>query len=96
MNSMTNHDLPMPRFHATITVTLRPAILDVQGKTVEHALHALGFTNVGHVRIGKHITMELEAVDLYTARQQCEAMSNQLLANPIIEDYHITIEQVQQ
>lgn len=82
----------MPQFHATITVTLRPAILDVQGKTVERALHELGFTNVEHVRIGKHITLTLEAPDESTALMECQKMSQQLLANPIIEDYTVTVE----
>ncbi len=86
----------MPHYRAIVTITLRPAILDVQGKTVEHALHALGFTNVSHVRIGKHITLELEATDSNSAQSQCNAMSQQLLANPIIEDYHITIEELPQ
>ncbi len=86
----------MPHYRATVTITLRPAILDVQGKTVEHALHALGFTNVSHVRIGKHITLEVEAPDSNAAQLQCTAMSQQLLANPIIEDYHITIEELPQ
>ncbi|GIV54143.1 MAG: phosphoribosylformylglycinamidine synthase subunit PurS [Candidatus Kapaibacterium sp.] len=85
----------MPRYRATVTITLRPAILDVQGKTVEQALHALGFTTVEHVRIGKHITFELEAADRSIATEQCNAMSNQLLANPIIEDYRVTIEDVE-
>lgn len=80
----------MPSFRATIVVTLRPAILDVQGKTVEQALHALGFESVRHVRIGKHITLELDAADSQAALQQCTEMSRQLLANPVIEDFAVT------
>lgn len=85
----------MPHYHATIIVTLRPAILDVPGKTVEHALHSLGWETVRNVRIGKYITMELEATDVEHARQQCQRMSQELLANPTIEDFAIaTIEQI--
>ncbi|MCS7000040.1 MAG: phosphoribosylformylglycinamidine synthase subunit PurS [Bacteroidota bacterium] len=84
----------MALFQATITITLRSAILDVQGKTVEHALHALGFTTVQHVRIGKYITLELEATDSTEALSLCNQMSEQLLANPVIEDYTVTIEQL--
>jgi phosphoribosylformylglycinamidine synthase len=82
----------MPQYRATITVTLRPAILDVQGKTVEHALHSLGFLEVRHVRIGKHITLDLDAPDEQTAQERCAQMSQQLLANPIVEDYTIALE----
>lgn len=85
----------MPTFRATITVMLRPAILDVQGKTVEQALLSLGFETVRHVRIGKHITLELDAHDRTTAHTLCSQMSEQLLANPIIEDYHVAIEEAQ-
>lgn len=86
----------MPQYHATITVKLRPAILDVQGKTVEHALHTLGFESVHHVRIGKHITLTLEAPDESSALAQCQEMCQQLLANPVIENYAVTIEVAKQ
>ncbi|MCX7929395.1 MAG: phosphoribosylformylglycinamidine synthase subunit PurS [Chlorobi bacterium] len=86
----------MPHFRATITVMLRSSILDVQGKTVEHALHALGFTAVENVRIGKHITLELYAESHDAAIEQCHQMSQQLLANTIIEDYSIIVEPSQQ
>ncbi len=85
----------MPYYRATIIVTLRPAILDVPGKTVEHALHSLGYETVRNVRIGKHITLELEAADSEDAHHQCHAMSQVLLANPVIEDFAIaTIEPI--
>ncbi|GIV56397.1 MAG: phosphoribosylformylglycinamidine synthase subunit PurS [Candidatus Kapaibacterium sp.] len=85
----------MPYYRATIVVTLRPAILDVPGKTVEHALHSLGFETVRNVRIGKHITLELQATDVEHAQQQCHTMSQELLANPVIEDFAIaTIEPI--
>ncbi|RMF36269.1 MAG: phosphoribosylformylglycinamidine synthase subunit PurS [Chlorobiota bacterium] len=85
----------MPYYRATIIVTLRPAILDVPGKTVEHALHSLGYETVRNVRIGKYITLELEVADSDDAHQQCHAMSQELLANPVIEDFAIaTIEPI--
>ena len=47
----------MKHFKAMITVTLRKSILDVQGKTVEHALHSTNFTSIEHVRIGKYVEL---------------------------------------
>ena len=85
----------MPQYRATIIVTLRPTILDVQGRTVEHALHSLGFESVRQVRIGKYITLDLDASDLQHATGQCQTMCQELLANPIIEDFSIaTIEPI--
>ncbi len=70
---------------------LRPAILDVQGKTVEHSLHSLGYTNIGHVRIGKHITLEIEAADKAEAEKLAHEAAEKVLSNPIIEDFEVTV-----
>lgn len=78
-------------FKAEVNVTLRSAILDVQGKTIENALHSLGFTNIGHVRIGKHITLEIEAESLVEAEQIARAVSTQVLSNPVMEDYEVSV-----
>ncbi len=85
----------MPQYRATIIVTLRPTILDVQGRTVEHALHSLGYETVRNVRIGKYISLDLEASDHQHATGQCQTMCQELLANPIIENFTIaTIEPI--
>ncbi|MGH7045975.1 MAG: phosphoribosylformylglycinamidine synthase subunit PurS [Stellaceae bacterium] len=76
---------------ARVHVTLKPGILDPQGKAIGNALAALGFTGVGEVRQGKLIEFEIAAADTTAARAEIEAMCRQLLANPVIEDYAIEI-----
>ena len=51
----------MPAFRVEIRVMPRAALLDPQGQAVSHALHALGFADVGDVRVGKHLVVRLEA-----------------------------------
>ena len=82
-------------FRAEVKVMLRPAILDVQGKTVENALHSLGYTNAGHVRIGKHITLEIEAGDLHEAERIAREVSEKVLSNPVMEDFEVTVTEVE-
>ncbi|RMF60548.1 MAG: phosphoribosylformylglycinamidine synthase subunit PurS [Bacteroidetes bacterium] len=81
-------------YKANIHITLRPSILDPQGKATHHALTELGFARVEQVRIGKYIEMwidvEEEAEAERVAREACE----QLLANPVMEDFAITLERV--
>jgi len=72
-----------------VRVLIRPkeGILDPQGQTVERALPALGFEGVSEVRIGRLV--ELEADD----PSQLDAICEQLLANPLIEDYEVMVEE---
>jgi phosphoribosylformylglycinamidine synthase PurS subunit len=81
----------MKHFTAYVTVVLRGSILDVQGKTVEHALHALHMPSLSNVRIGKHIELDVHAPDAESARRDVEVACEKLLANPVMEDVHITI-----
>jgi phosphoribosylformylglycinamidine synthase subunit PurS len=74
-----------------VQVTLKPSVLDPQGKAIGNALAALGFGGIGEVRQGKMIEIELAETDPIRTRQQVEAMCNQLLANPVTEDYDIEI-----
>ena len=82
----------MPK--VTVTVTLKPTLLDAQGRTVLSALHSLGFgDDVASVRIGKVIEMQVpdgqsEADIRVRATQMCE----RLLANPVTESFHIEVE----
>jgi len=78
-------------YNATITITLRKGILDVQGKTVEHALHATGFPMVSHLRIGKFVELTVEAETTSAAYALVEDASRKLIANPIMEDFSISI-----
>jgi phosphoribosylformylglycinamidine synthase len=79
----------MTRFAAEVLVTLRPGLADPQGKAVEGALPALGWTNVSGVRVGKHVRLEVESDTEASARTQVEEMAARLLANPVIEDSRI-------
>lgn len=81
-------------FKATVIVKRRPKILDPQGKAVEQGAKLLGFNNVSQTRIGKYIEFFVNTTDMKNARQEVEEYSKKLLANPIMEDYEYTLEEV--
>jgi len=74
-----------------VQVMLRREVLDPQGKAIGNALAALGFAGIGEVRQGKLIELELAEPDPVRTREKVEAMCQQLLANPVIEDYTIEV-----
>jgi phosphoribosylformylglycinamidine synthase subunit PurS len=76
---------------ARIHVTLKPGVLDPQGKAIGHALGNLGFSGVGEVRQGKYIEVELAETDKARAKATLEQMCRQLLANTVIENYTIEL-----
>ena len=76
---------------AVVTVTLKDGVLDPQGKAIEHALHNLGFANVGDVRAGKVISFDIDAGDAQAARAQAEDMARRLLANTVIERFDVEV-----
>jgi phosphoribosylformylglycinamidine synthase len=82
----------MTAFSFEVLVSLKPGLSDPQGKAVEGALPALGWRNVGDVKVGKHILLTVDAVDEATARAQVAEMAERLLSNPVIEDYRIVEE----
>ena len=82
------------RYTVRIDVTHLPGVLDPQGATVERALPALGYDNVSDVSIAKTIRLALDAPSESAARDQVEAMCQQLLANPVIERYNVELEEV--
>jgi len=77
---------------AKIHVTLKPGILDPQGKAIEHALSTLGYQAVKNVRVGKHIELELDETAVPDAESQVKAMCEKLLANTIVEEYVYELE----
>ena len=79
-------------FDVAIAVTLKPVVNDPQGLVVQSGLQQLGFSGVSDVRVGKYIQMRLEADDEDAARAQATQMCEQLLRNPVIEDYRIGLE----
>lgn len=83
-------------FKANVEVSLRPSILDPQGKAVQHALHDLGFTAIDKVRIGKHIELWIEAETESEARSMVNAACEKLLTNPVMEDYDFELIPVSQ
>ncbi|MEY3689269.1 MAG: phosphoribosylformylglycinamidine synthase subunit PurS [Ignavibacteria bacterium] len=84
----------MKHFKAMITVTLRKSILDVQGKTVEHALHSTNFTSIEHVRIGKYVELFVHADSAEQAMNIVDDACKNIIANPIMEDHHIELQEV--
>ena len=75
---------------ATVLVRPKPGILDPQGEAVQSSLRQLGFA-VEETRIGKLVDVELEGDNPEQARADLERMCEQLLANPLIESYEITV-----
>ena len=76
---------------ARISITLKPGLLDAQGKTIKSALESLGFKGVGDVRMGKYIELELNHGRADAAKKDVARMCQKLLANPIIENYRVDI-----
>jgi phosphoribosylformylglycinamidine synthase PurS subunit len=70
---------------ARILIRPKEGILDAQGKTVEGALPALGFSGIDHVRVGRLVELQAENAD------RLDELCEKLLANPLIEDYEIEI-----
>ncbi len=81
----------MAEYSVEVRVTPRAGLLDPEGKAVEHALQSLGFAGAGGVRIGRLIRMELRAGSEEEARTRAEEMCRKLLANPVTEDYAISL-----
>ena len=82
----------MMRYSAQVHITLKPTVNDPQGNAVLGSLHTLGFGSVEHVRVGKFLTLTLDAGDADEARLQVDAMCEKLLANTVIESYEAEID----
>ncbi len=77
---------------ARVRVTLKPGILDPQGRAIQQALVTLGFTSVEGVRVGKYLEVELNETDKAVAESTLKAMCEKLLANPVIENYQCDLD----
>jgi phosphoribosylformylglycinamidine synthase len=84
----------MTTYKAAIRIQLRKQILDVQGKAVEQALHALEFSALNNVRIGKFVELDVEASSKENAEAQVRAACAKLIANPVMEDFHIELHEL--
>ena len=74
---------------AFVTVTLKPDVLDPQGKAIKNASASLGYDAIKSVRQGKLFEVDLDAEDEPAARAVLEELSAKLLSNPVIEDFEI-------
>ncbi len=81
----------MTRFHLEIRVKPRPGLLDPEGKAIHHALESLGYPGVAEVRVGKVLDIELDAANADTALERGREMCRKLLANPVTEDFEVTV-----
>lgn len=74
-----------------VNIQLKEGVLDPQGKAVHHALSALNFDQVGDVRIGKQIVLQIDEQDPQKAKASVAQMCEDLLANTVIENYEIEL-----
>ena len=81
-------------FLARIYVTLKPAVNDPQGLTVLGGLRSLGYEAVTDVRIGKYLEVRVAGDDAAQAETDVAAMCDQLLANPVIEEFRFSLEPI--
>ena len=79
----------MTTFTFEVLVSLKPGLLDPQGKAVEGSLPAMGFDGVADVHVGKHIKLTVEASDEAAATARVHEMATTVLSNPVIEDYEV-------
>ena len=82
------------RFSVLVEISLRPGIADPQGATIERALPALGFDAIHGVRAGKAIRFTIDADGEGTARAHVDDLCRRFLANPVIEDASVTIQEL--
>jgi len=81
------------RYLAEINIMPLKALLDPQGKAVTNSMHNLGFNEVSNVRIGKHITLEIEADSKEIAMERVNEACNKILSNPIIEGFEYELKE---
>jgi phosphoribosylformylglycinamidine synthase subunit PurS len=77
------------KYYVYIAIERKEAILDPQGKAIEHALGSLGFREIENTRVGKHIRLTVDAATPEAARAIAERASEKLLANPIMETFSV-------
>ena len=81
----------MSHFQLEIRVKPRPGLLNPEGKAIHHALNSLGWSEVSDVRVGKAIYVELEAASADAAVEAAEAMCRKILANPVTENFEVSL-----
>ena len=79
------------KYIAHVNVMPHKELLDPQGKAVNNSLHNLGLTQVQDVRVGKHITLHIDAASQDAAKQLAEDACKKLLANQVMESFEVTL-----
>lgn len=78
---------------AKIYVTLKPSVLDPQGKAIHHAVETIGYSGIRDVRQGKYFEITLDSnMTADDARKIVERLAEEVLANPVIEDFRIELD----
>ena len=84
--------MTVPRYQARVLVRLRPSVLDPAGEATRGAAERLGVEGISKLRIGKAVELEVDAPDAEEARRRREVLSDRLLANPVIEDWSLELQ----
>ena len=80
---------------AKVYVTLKPSVLDPQGKAIQHSIELLGYKQIIDVRQGKYFEISLnQSMTSDEAERAVEKIARDVLANPVIEDYRVEIDNV--
>ena len=78
---------------AKVYVTLKPSVLDPQGKAIHHSVELMGFEKIADVRQGKYFEIALDdSLSAGEAQTAVERIAKDVLANPVIEDYRVEVE----
>lgn len=77
---------------AKVYVTLKPSVLDPQGKAIHHSVESLGYRNISDIRQGKYFEIAFDAATEADAQAAAERLAKDVLANPVIEDYRVEVE----
>ena len=82
----------VPRYQARVLVHLRPSVLDPAGEAAKGAAIRLGVDGISKLRIGKAVELDIDAPNEEEARRRIELLSDRLLANPVIEDWSLELQ----
>jgi len=82
-------------YKATVTIKLKKGVLNPEGRTIQRALNFLGFNNVKEVQTYKMIDILMEGESEEKVKEEVEEMCKKLLANPVIHDYEIKVEKIE-
>jgi phosphoribosylformylglycinamidine synthase len=91
--SFNNFSFIKATMRVKIFVSLKPGVLDPQGKAIERSLHTLGYGEVKDVRVGKYLELEIDATSRDGAELRIREMCDKLLSNTVIEDYRFEIQE---